>query len=371
MITEKDIAFLKTAMMLASKGKGAVNPNPLVGAVIVIAGKIVAEGYHHRYGLLHAEREAFEDAMRKGVACCGATMYVTLEPCCHVGKQPPCTEAIISHGIRRVVIGLLDPNPLVAGKGAAILREAGITVDVLDAESSLAGEMRYQNRVFLKYITQRMPWVTLKYAMTLDGKISTSAGESKWITGPESLQQVHRMRRNMTAIACGIGTVIADDPSLTTRLADDPGARSPIRLVFDRLLRIPLSSQIVQTAREVRTIVVHASGADISSKLQLQDCGVETWCCDSIRSMALRAAEEKIDSILVEGGGTLNEAFIREGMVDEVWAFIAPKIFGGKDAKTPVEGTGIIRLPEALTICGMTSERYGDDVCLHGVVRHK
>ncbi len=355
-------------MTLAQRGEGRVNPNPLVGAVIVRSGEVVANGYHARYGDLHAERNAFRDADSRSVDCAGATMYVTLEPCCHHGHQPPCTEAIIEHRIGRVVVGLLDPNPLVAGKGIGQLREAGIAVDVLDAESALADELRRQNRVFLHYITTRRPWVVMKYAMTLDGKICTSAGDSRWITGDAARLRVHQLRKCLTGIVCGIGTVLADDPALTTRLPDEPSARNPIRIVLDHQLRLPLDSQLVRTAREVPVIAVHDKDASQSRIDALHKAGVQTWCCSSLDDLLQRMGADHIDSVLVEGGGTVNDSFLQARLVNEVYAFVAPKLVGGKEAKTPVEGQGIENLRDAVQFSHLEVEHFGQDVLLHGVV---
>ncbi len=368
MIETEDLAFLREAMALAQQGEGAVNPNPLVGALVVRNHKVVAQGYHARYGDLHAERNAFRDADSRGVDCVGATMYVTLEPCCHHGKQPPCTEAIIEHKISRVVVGLLDPNPLVAGKGIRQLVEAGIEVEVIDQASDLAQEMKLQNRVFLRYITEKRPWVVAKYAMTLDGKICTRTGDSQWISGPESRSKVHRLRKQLTAILCGIGTVLIDDPMLNTRIVDEPEARNPIRIVLDRQLRIPLESQLVRTAGQIETIVVHATPAlEQTEKItQLKRQSVKVWCCDTLEELMRKCGEERIDSILVEGGGTINEAFLQAGLIDEVYAFVAPKIIGGKEAKTPVEGLGFEKLSEALLLNNIKVEMCGSDVLIHG-----
>lgn len=355
-------------MQLAQQGEGAVNPNPMVGALVVRDGQVIAQGYHARHGDLHAERNAFRDAAQRGVCCEGATMYVTLEPCCHHGHQPPCTEAVIEHKIRRVVVGLLDPNPLVGGKGVEQLRRAGIEVEVIDQESEIAHEMRYQNRVFLKYITTHHPWVLAKYAMTLDGKICTHTGDSRWVSGPQSRERVHLLRRSLTAILCGIGTVLADDPMLNTRIATMPEARNPIRIVADRQLRIPMDCQLVRTAREIRTIVAHAEDVDAEKLAKLHEAGVETWCCPTAESLIVRAGEERIDGILLEGGGTLMEAFLREGLVDEVWAFVAPKLVGGAEAKTPVEGVGIAEMRDALVLTEVRTEIVGEDILVRGLL---
>ncbi len=364
MINSKDTEFLRQAMTLAQCGEGAVNPNPLVGALIVRDGSVVAQGYHARYGDLHAERNAFRDADTRGVDCAGATMYVTLEPCCHHGKQPPCTEAIIEHKIARVVVGLLDPNPLVAGHGIEILLEAGIEVEVIDQTSELAQEMKFQNRVFLRFITTKRPWIVAKYAMTLDGKICTYTRDSQWISGSSSRQYVHKLRKVHTAILCGIGTVLADDPMLNTRIPDEPSARNPIRIVMDRHLRIPLDCQLVKTAQQITTIVV--CNKEVPEKTQqLKDAGVQIWACTSLDEMLQRAGEAKIDSILIEGGGTINEAFLHEGLIDEIYAFIAPKLVGGVDAKTPVEGQGFAQLKDALQLHTISVEQIGEDILIH------
>lgn len=390
MITEDDILLMQDAMLLAQRGEGQVNPNPLVGALIVKNDDIVARGYHTRYGDLHAEREAFKDAESRRTDCKGATMYVTLEPCCHEGHQPPCVDAVIEHGIARVVVGLLDPNPLVAGKGLEILRSKGIEVDVFEDENEdenenrtkavqeLVHQLKMQNRVFLKFITTNQPWVTAKWAMTLDGKIATSTGDSKWITNKQSRQRVHLLRKNNMAILCGIGTVIADDPMLNVRLSEETmqrldikehEVRHPIRIVADRQARIPMESQLVSTAHEYPTIVVYGNSADEEKLQQLRDAGVTLWNCNTLTELVQRAGAEKIDSILLESGGTLSEAFLREGLVDEVVAFVAPKIIGGKSARTPVEGEGVTLMSEAIELDEQIVETVGCDVMISGLVK--
>ena len=391
---------MQDAMLLAQHGEGQVNPNPLVGALIVKNDDIVASGYHTRYGDLHAEREAFKDAESRGIDCKGATLYVTLEPCCHEGHQPPCVDAVIEHGISRVVVGLLDPNPLVAGKGLEILRSKGIEVDVMenengfreapehqlepknvnlgDAAQELVKQLRMQNRVFLKFITTNQPWITAKWAMTLDGKIATSTGDSKWITNKQSRQRVHMLRKNNMAILCGIGTVIADDPMLNVRLSEETmqrlgikehEVRHPIRIVADRQARIPMESQLVSTAHEYPTIVVYGNSADEEKLQQLRDAGVTLWNCNTLTELVQRAGAEKIDSILLESGGTLSEALLSEGLIDEVVAFVAPKIIGGKSARTPVEGEGVTLMSEAIELEDQIVETVGSDVMISGLVK--
>ena len=367
--------YMKRAIELAYRGEGFTNPNPMVGAVIVRDGRIIGEGYHRRYGDLHAERDALsgltEDAQ-------GATLYVTLEPCCHQGKQPPCTGAIIDNGIGKVVIGSRDPNPLVAGKGVKILREAGIEV----VEDFLRDECDAINPVFFKYITTKQPYVVLKYAMTMDGKIATKAGASKWITGEESRSEVQKMRHRYMAIMAGIGTVLADDPMLNVRLE---GLKSPVRIIADSGLRIPLGSSIVKTAGELRTIVAyceadtdiaHREGsgpkedACIDKTEELKKAGVELVKTPSenghvdVAYLMNYLGGQGIDSVLVEGGGTLNYSLIRADLVDRVDMFIAPKIFGGLDARTPVEGTGIAGVDEAVGYVLKEVTRYGEDIRL-------
>lgn len=381
MVTDDDLLLMQDAMLLAQKGEGRVNPNPLVGALVVSDDEVIAKGYHARYGELHAERTAFKDAEEHGVDCKGATMYVTLEPCCHEGHQPPCTDAIIEHGISRVVVGLNDPNPLVAGKGIAMLREAGIEVDVLEGEpiaGDLVERLRTQNRAFLKFITTGLPWVTAKWAMTLDGKIATTTGDSRWVTGKPAREYVHKVRRVNTGIMCGIGTVLADDPMLNVRLKPETleamglkehEVRNPIRIIADRQARIPMESQLVSTAREIPTVVAYADGADEEKLQMLRDAGVVLWNCNSLTELMQRAGAEKIDSILLESGGTLSEALLKQGLIDEVLAFVAPKIIGGKMAKTPVEGEGVEQMADAIMLKDHIVMPVGSDILISGLVR--
>ena len=362
MVRQEDIEYMRRAMELAERGVGFTNPNPMVGAVIVKGGKVIGEGWHERCGEWHAESNAFKNCT---VPAEGATMYVTLEPCCHYGKTPPCTEAIIEHGIARVVVGMEDPNPLVAGKGIALLREAGIEVVCGVEEEAL----REQNRVFLKYISTKLPWVAMKTAMTLDGKIATRTGDSKWITGAEARAYVHELRHRFMAIVVGIGTAVADDPLLNCRI-EGRGVRQPIRVVVDSNARLSLDSQLVKTAGEYRTIVAHTRFAPEESVKALREAGVEMLLCKEkeglvdVRNLLELLGQSGIDSILLEGGGSLNYTFLAEGLADELYAFIAPKIVGGMNAKTPVEGAGMEKMADAINLELENVLNVGHDVLL-------
>ena len=362
-----DQEYMLRAIQLAKKGEGWTNPNPMVGAVIVKDGKIIGEGYHKKYGELHAERNAIASLTESAE---GAVIYVTLEPCCHHGKTPPCTEAIIEQKIRKVVIGSRDPNPKVAGKGVQMLREAGVTV----VEDFMREECDQLNPVFFHYITTKTPYVVMKYAMTLDGKIATKTGASKWITGESARKEVQHMRHQYMGIMAGIGTVLADDPMLNVRI---PGLKSPVRIICDSGLRIPMDSQIVKTAKEYRTIVAYAGensgeGCKETEKKeeQLHAAGVETVSVPDadgrvdLRKLMEYLGKQGIDSVLLEGGGTLNDAALSAGIVNEICAFIAPKIFGGAGAKTPVSGIGVAHPAEAVMLTLRQVETIGDDLML-------
>lgn len=338
--------FMKRAIELAKQGVGWTAPNPLVGAVVVKNGRVIGEGYHRKYGELHAERNALAACTEDPA---GATLYVTLEPCCHYGKTPPCTEIIIEKKIAKVVIGSRDPNPKVAGKGARILREHGIEV----VEDYMREACDALNPVFFHYITTKTPYVVLKFAMTLDGKIATRTGASKWITGEAARNHVHQLRGRYAGILAGIGTVLVDDPMLNCRI---DGAHQPLRIILDSQLRIPMGSRLVRSAKEYPLLIVcNESTRDReegTSRIQkLEEAGAKVWTLPEknghpdLNVLMQRLGEEKIDSVLIEGGGTVNEAALKAHIVHHVYAYIAPKIFGGEDAKTPVEGSGI-RLPQ-------------------------
>ena len=354
-----DQNYMLQAIQLAKQGEGWTNPNPMVGAVIVKNGRIIGKGYHKKCGELHAERNAIASLTESAE---GATIYVTLEPCCHYGKTPPCTEAIIEQKIKRVVIGSRDPNPKVSGKGIKMLQEAGIEV----IEDFMRKECDRLNPVFFHYITTKTPYVVMKYAMTLDGKIATKTGASKWITGEAARAEVQHMRHRYMGIMAGIGTVLADDPMLNARVE---GWKSPIRILCDSGLRIPLDGQIVKSAGKYRTIVAYADSENTEAKRKrLHEMGVETICCPDennqvdLKKLMKYLGEEGIDSILLEGGGTLNDSALRAGIVQEVQAFIAPKLFGGMNSKTPVEGTGVRFPSEAVKLKCTDICQIGEDI---------
>ncbi len=360
--------YMRRAIELAKLGIGKVNPNPLVGAVIVKDGKIISEGYHKVYGDLHAERNAFQNLSNPEDAR-GAEMYVTLEPCCHQGKQPPCTDAIIEHGISKVYVGSNDPNELVAGKGIQILKDAGIQV----VTEFLKEECDALNPVFFHYITTKTPFVQMKYAMTLDGKIATRTGHSTWVSGEASRARVQETRNALKGIMVGIGTVLNDDPRLTCRI---PGGRNPIRIICDSKLRIPLSSNVVTTANEVPTIVAtippHAEYNRFwhEQKEALEREGVEILIAEEIdgrldlNDLMKKLGEKQIDGILLEGGSTLNYAALQAGIVNRIETYVAPKFFGGAGFFTPVGGEGVELATEAFPCKLVSCEQVGEDVLL-------
>ena len=365
--------YMRRALELAQRGMGFTSPNPMVGAVIVRDGKIIGEGWHKKYGDLHAERTAFAYCDESGIDCSGADMYVTLEPCCHYGKQPPCTDAIIEHGIKRVFIGSADPNYQVNGKGVKILREHGIAV----VEGVLKDECDAINEIFFHWIVNKFPFVTVKYAMTLDGKIATRTGESKWITGEEARLDVQHERLRHTAIMVGIGTVLADDPMLTCRLEN---SRNPIRIICDSNLRIPLESNIVRTAKEVPTIIATTNRnktTDHEKRHQLEEMGCTIISTKAncghvdLYTLMLKLREMNIDSILAEGGGELNYDLFRYKLVNKVKAYIAPKIFGGADARSPVAGTGVPTPDNAYFLEDTEIKRIANDFLIEGRVVYK
>ncbi len=390
-----DVTFMHQAIELARKGGGWVNPNPQVGCVIVREGRVIGQGWHERYGGAHAERNALTSCAEDPR---GATLYVTLEPCCHTGHQPPCTQAIIEAGIGRVVVGSADPNPLVSGRGTGLLREAGVRVD----EGIARAACDKLNEVFFHYITTKTPFVTMKYAMTMDGKVATRTGASRWVTGESALRRVHADRSRYAAVMVGVGTVLADDPLLTCRMS---GGHEPVRVVVDAHWRTPFDSRLVRTARlatrglgESALLGRNAGGEGrpvaegTSTDASPGPVVIATACSDPSRKEAYRRAgvhvldvpgpdgkvdlpllmaklgELGIDSVILEGGPTLNAAALESGIVQRVQAYVAPKMFGGSGAPSPVMGAGVSDPAYAVLLGSPTVRRFGDDFLIESDV---
>lgn len=357
--------YMKKALKLAEKGIGKVNPNPLVGAVIVKDNRIIGEGYHEYYGGPHAEVNAIRNSTE---SLEGATIYVTLEPCHHYGKTPPCVDAIIKNKFSKVIIGQVDPNPLVAGKSIEKLKENGIEVHT----GILEEECKKLNEVFNKYILSNEPYVVLKAAMSLDGKIATSKGESMWITGEEAREDGHKLRNKLSSIMVGVNTVIKDNPSLTCRV---PHGRNPIRIIVDSNLKIPLVSKVLEINKDSRCLIATTNKASQDKINLLKDKGAEVLILPEknekvdIRNLIKELGKLKIDSVLLEGGGTLNFSFLQEKLVNKVQFYIAPKIIGGELSKTPVEGMGIKSLKDAFKITEISTRFLGEDIFIEGYLR--
>lgn len=356
--------YMKIALGEALKGMGNTSPNPMVGAVIVKNGRIISRDYHHRYGEFHAERNAINNC---GEDLNGAEIYVTLEPCCHYGKTPPCTEAIIKSGIKKAYIGSDDPNPIVSGKGAEILRNHGIQVET----GILKEECDKINDVFFHYITHKTPFVVMKYAMTADGKIACHTGKSKWITGEEARENVHKSRLRYSGIMVGINTVLKDDPMLTCRLEN---GRDPIRIICDSNLRTPMESNIVKTAKHIPTMIACLETAENGEAFEEKGIKLirlrENDHRVDLKELMRRLGEMQIDSILLEGGSTLNYSALKAGIVNKVQAYIAPKIFGGVDAPSPVGGMGVSDPDEGFMLKKPNIRRFGDDILVEWEVEY-
>ena len=361
-----DERYMASAIELAALGCGFVNPNPMVGAVIVKDGKIIGRGYHKKYGEAHAKRNAISDAASPLE---GAAIYVTLEPCCNHGKTPPCTDAIIESGISRVVVGAPDPNPLVSGKGIEILRRNGIEVTA----GVLEKECRELNEVFFHYIITNTPYVVMKYAMTMDGKTAAYTGISKWITGEAARRKVHEDRRRYSAVMVGVGTVIKDDPLLTCRIEN---GRDPVRIVCDTRLRTPACSQIVKTAKDVPTIIATScTDADKHNIYVRENCSVVVVSEKNgrldLKELMLKIGKEKIDSVLLEGGSELNWSAMESGVVNKVQAYISPKVLGGAGAVTHVGGAGAGSPDSAFFLSNSKINVIGEDILIESEVRQK
>lgn len=359
-----DEKYMRLAMQLAGNAIGRTSPNPLVGAVIVKDNRVVGCGWHRKAGTPHAEVHALNQA---GELAQGADVYVTLEPCAHYGKTPPCAKALVEAKVKNVYGGLLDVNPKVAGKGFKILEDAGIHVEY----GFLQDELRKQNEVFFKWIEHKKPFIVLKAAMTLDGKIATATGQSKWITNEISRAYGYKLRDIYDGIMVGINTVIEDNPMLTARV---DGGKNPIRIVVDSSLRIDINANVVQD-KSAKTIVATTDKADKDKILKLQAQDVDVIVVDKdendkvdIEKLLDILGQQNICSILVEGGATLSGSFVAKKLVDKVYFFIAPKIVGGKEAKTPVAGTGILNLQEALSLKDIQIEKLKEDILIIGRV---
>lgn len=367
MNSELDVKYMKIALELARQGQGKTSPNPMVGAVIVRDHQIVGQGFHKKAGTEHAEILALQEA---GENAQGATIYVTLEPCSHYGKTPPCAPALVKAGVKRAVIACLDPNPKVAGQGLKILQDNNIetTVGILREEALLL------NEVFFKYITDQTPFMVLKTAMTLDGKIAAFSGDSRWISGDKSRYFVHKLRNTYDAVMVGIGTVLADNPRLNTRL-EEQEQKDPVRIIVDGNLDIPLDSQIIQTADGQPTIILTSKVNNKSKAEALGGIGVKiielggTAEQVPVEKALPLLAEMKICSILVEGGARLNAYLLEKKLIDKVFWFVAPKIIGGSNAPSPVAGQGIALMNDAIKLENVEYQIIGSDILITGYTR--
>jgi len=357
--------FMRRALELAARGR--TSPNPMVGAVIVKAGEIVGEGYHHKAGTPHAEIHAINSAGEKAKS---AQLYVTLEPCCHRGRTPPCTKAIIQAGISSVVMAMYDPNPLVSGKGKAELEVNGITVQ----SGLLEQEARKLNEFYIKHITTGLPFVILKSAMSLDGKIATYTGKSKWITSETSRRKVHEIRDTVDAILVGIGTVINDNPSLTTRLMDRKG-KDAVRIIVDSDARIPLPSKVLNLDSTAPTLIAVTPKALEDKISQLKSAGAEVIVIPerndgrvNLKALMEGLGKREITSVMIEGGSEINASALKEGIVDKVMIFIAPKFIGGRTAPGLLGGQGIEHLSSAIGLRDIQVSKLGEDILVEGYI---
>jgi diaminohydroxyphosphoribosylaminopyrimidine deaminase/5-amino-6-(5-phosphoribosylamino)uracil reductase len=362
---DSDERFMWVALDLARQGRGKTNPNPMVGAVIVKEGEIAGTGFHLKAGEKHAEIIALEEA---GERAQGATMYINLEPCSHYGRTPPCVDAIIAAGMRKVVVAVVDPNPLVSGQGVRKLKEAGIKVKV----GVLEDKARRLNEVFFKYITTKTPFVIVKSAMTFDGKIATGGGKSRWITGEKSREFVHRLRSRSDAIMVGINTVLKDDPLLTVRLPGEENGRNPARVIVDSKGRLPLNTKVVSTVPQVRTILATTELAPPAKLADLSAAGLEILMLPlkdeqvDLAALMSELGKMEISMLMVEGGGTLNYSLLEENLIDKVYFFLAPLLFGGRNALTPFEGDGIPTVEDSWIIQDVELKQFENDLLLIG-----
>jgi diaminohydroxyphosphoribosylaminopyrimidine deaminase/5-amino-6-(5-phosphoribosylamino)uracil reductase len=349
------------ALELAARGKGAVEPNPMVGCILARGAEIIGQGWHRRYGGPHAEVEALAVA---GARAKGATLYVTLEPCCHHGKTPPCTDAVLAAGIRRVVVASLDPFPAVAGKGISLLQQAGVEVEV----GLLADEAQRLNAPYRKLIATDRPWVIAKWAMTLDGKIASRTGDSRWISSAESRAVVHDLRGRVDAILVGRRTAEVDDPLLTARPA---GLRTATRIVVDSQGVLASSSQLVQTARTTPLVVAVSQQAEPANRTRLESAGCEVLVChgathaERLDALLVELGRRRMTNVLVEGGGEVLGTLLDMRAIDEIHLFVAPKLIGGQQALSPVGGLGLARIADSLCSAEVVWRQIDDDLYLH------
>jgi diaminohydroxyphosphoribosylaminopyrimidine deaminase/5-amino-6-(5-phosphoribosylamino)uracil reductase len=363
-----DLTYMRRAVWLAKKGAGWVNPNPMVGAVLVKDGQIIGEGFHEYFGGNHAEVNALQDVLPEMAS--GATLYVTLEPCSHKGKTPPCVNLIVEKNIARVVIGMADPNPLVNGKGIAFLQSAGISVET----GVMEPVVRQMNEVFIKYIVTGHPFVLLKSAMTLDGKIATVTNASRWITGEASRKMVHHIRQNLSAVMIGVDTVLFDDPLLNIRMKGT--WKNPLKVIADTHGRISPEAKVLTNDPQL-TIIATTNQADPQKMKAIERMGAQVLICPLkdqrvdlgfvMKTLGLMG----IDSVMIEGGSTLAFSALHEGIVDKVTCFIAPKIIGGTNAPTAVGGAGIEMMENAIALKDLRVKKVGDDLMVEGLIREK
>jgi diaminohydroxyphosphoribosylaminopyrimidine deaminase/5-amino-6-(5-phosphoribosylamino)uracil reductase len=372
LVTEQDRVRLRKALALAEGGRGRVSPNPLVGAVLVRDGEVIGEGFHAEVGGPHAEVAALAHCRARGHDPAGATLYVTLEPCAHHGRQPPCTDAILEARIARVVIASEDPSEKASGRGPGILRDEGISVSLAEGEEAAAA--RLLNQAFRKHARTGRPLVILKSALSLDGRVATEGGDSRWISGEASRALVHRWRAESDAVCVGIGTALADDPLLTPREVGAGAARHPVRIVFDSKARLPLDSRLVGSIREAALLVIASPAAPADRVRALKGAGAEVVVCDGDQPARVAAAlgelgRRGVTSILLEGGPILAGAFLDAGEVDELRLFIAPVVLGGAGARPLAEGRGAARVAEATPALAMEWERSEEDLLVRARLR--
>jgi diaminohydroxyphosphoribosylaminopyrimidine deaminase/5-amino-6-(5-phosphoribosylamino)uracil reductase len=362
----EDAVYMKRALELASRGIGSTSPNPLVGAVIVKNGEVIGEGWHERAGAPHAEVNAI---MNSKESLEGSTIYVNLEPCSHYGRTPPCAVELVKRRFKRVVVAMEDPNPLVAGRGIKLLRDNGIEVDV----GSHRLDALKLNDIFIKHITRKTPFVLLKSAMTLDGKTASRSGDSKWISGEQSREYVHQLRNRYSSILVGINTVLKDNPELTTRLQGVKG-RNPLRIIVDSKGRIPSDANVLETEDDRRTIIAATEDMPEIKQRQLRDKGTEVIITDKrngkveIRQLMKELEKRGIDSLMIEGGGTIAASFLEEGLIDKVAIFIAPIIIGGKAAPTPVMGAGVDFINDGYRLKHQSITAFDRDILVEGYI---